>query len=132
MTKLSWLRHKLVLGSFYSHQQLMNNMVKIPRQFETILDVGLQRLCPWTLLGVFTACSQAPSCIPWISHYVHEKSLGNITTFIPPPKVKSQIILYIFDSKLFLWAYIFYLFQVKSSNKRKIKHTDILKKIEIF
>ena len=50
MTELFWLRHKLVLGSFYSHQQLMNSMVKIPRQFETILDVGLQGLCPWTLL----------------------------------------------------------------------------------
>ena len=50
MPQLSWLSHNLVLGSFYS-QQLMNNMVKMPRQFENILDVGLQGLCPWTLLG---------------------------------------------------------------------------------
>ena len=50
MPQLSWLSHNLVLGSFYS-QQLMNSMVKMPRQFENILDVGLQGLCPWTLLG---------------------------------------------------------------------------------
>ena len=65
-------------------------MVKIPRQFETFLDVGLQGFAPGLYWGVFTVCSQATSCIPWM--YVIKKSQGKVTTFVPPPKFKSHFI----------------------------------------
>ena len=96
MTELSWLRHNLVLGSFYSHQQLMNSMVKIPRQFENILDVGLQGLCPWTSTR---GCLQHVPRLPPVF-------LGSLTMFIKSHKEKSlgsyrhpnsNLVLYIFD-----------------------------------
>ena len=81
MPQLSWLSHNLVLGSFYS-QQLMNSMVKMPRQFENILDVGLQGLCPWTPRGNVYSIFPGPllysldhslcsSKVTRKSHYVH-------------------------------------------------------------
>ena len=80
----------LVLGSFYSHQQLMNSMVKIPRQFETFLDVGLQGLCPWTLLG--GVHSVFPGHLLYSLDVCYKKSLGKVTTFVLPPKFKSHFI----------------------------------------
>ena len=122
----------LVLGSFYSHQQLMNSMVKIPRQFETILDVGLQGLCPWTLLaGVYSEFpgpllyslnhSLCSSKVTRKSHYVHTAT-------------QIQTSFYIFLIKNFFYepTFFIYILQVKSSNKQKIKHNDILKISEIF
>ena len=122
----------LVLGSFYSHQQLMNSMVKIPRQFETILDVGLQGLCPWTLLaGVYSEFpgpllyslnhSLCSSKVTRKSHYVHTAT-------------QIQTSFYIFLIKNFFYepTFFIYILQVKSSNKQKIKHNDPLKISEIF
>ena len=122
----------LVLGSFYSHQQLMNSMVKIPRQFETILDVGLQGLCPWTLLlDVYSEFpgpllyslnhSLCSSKVTRKSHYVHTAT-------------QIQTSFYIFLIKNFFYepTFFIYILQVKSSNKQKIKHNDILKISEIF
>ena len=122
----------LVLGSFYSHQQLMNSMVKIPRQFETILDVGLQGFCTWTLLaGVYSEFpgpllyslnhSLCSSKVTRKSHYVHTAT-------------QIQTSFYIFLIKNFFYepTFFIYILQVKSSNKQKIKHNDILKISEIF
>ena len=95
----------------------MNSMVKIPRQFETFLDVGLQGFAPGLYWGVFTVCSQATSCIPWM--YVIKSHKEKSLLFYRHPN--SNLILYILGLKLLLRGYIFYLLQVKSSNKRKIK-----------
>ena len=130
MTEFFWLRHKLVLSSFYSHQQLMNSMVKIPRQFKTILDVGLQGLCPWTLLA--SVYSEFPGPLLYSLHHSLCSSKVNRKSLRSYCHPNSILTLYVFDLKLLLWAYILYILQVKSSNKLKIKHNDILKISEIF
>ena len=116
--QLSWLSHNLVLGSFYS-QQLMNNMAKMPRQFENILDVGLQGLCPWTLLRNVYNMFPAPLlyslnhslCLSKVtrkSHYVHTAT-------------QIQTSFYIFLIKNFFMSLHFLYISYKSSlpiNKR--------------
>ena len=131
MPQLSWLSHNLVLGSFYS-QQLMNNMAKMPRQFENILDVGLQGLCPWTLLGnVYSMfpCPLVYSLDHWLClskvtrkcHYVHTTN-----------QIQTSFYIFLIKNIFYEPTFFIHILQVKSSNKRKIKHNDILKISEIF
>ena len=131
MPQLSWLSHNLVLGSFYS-QQLMNSMVKMPRQFENILDVGLQGLCPWTLLG--NVYSMFPG--PLLYSLDHSLCLSKVTrkshSVHTATQIQSSFYLFLIKNFFYEPTFFIYILQVKSSNKQKIKHNDILKISEIF